>query len=87
MEVLLISKIILMIALVVLILVALRISAHSSTTMGLIGSSVLTLAIALALITYSKIYYIEFNFDIALALILFGFVGTIVFASVLGGDD
>jgi energy-converting hydrogenase B subunit B len=87
MEVLLISKIILMIALVVLILVALRISAHSSATMGLIGSSVLTLAIALALITYSKIYYIEFNFDIALALILFGFVGTIVFASVLGGDE
>ena len=87
MEVLLISKIILMISLVVLILVALRISAHNSATMGLIGSSVLTLAIALALVTYSKIYYIEFNFDIALALILFGFVGTIVFASVLGGDE
>ncbi|MDL2246039.1 hypothetical protein LJB96_00320 [Methanobrevibacter sp. OttesenSCG-928-K11] len=87
MEVLLISKIILMIALVVLILTALRISAHNSTAMGLIGSSVLTLAIALALVTFSKIYYIEFNFDIALALILFGFVGTIVFASVLGGDE
>lgn len=87
MEIIFFSKIILIIALVILMLVALRVSAHSSATMGLIGASVLTLAAVLALVIFDKMHYIEFNFDIALALMLFGFVGTVVFAHVLGGDE
>ncbi|MCC7552958.1 MAG: hypothetical protein KO202_00500 [Methanobacteriaceae archaeon] len=87
MELIYFSKIILIIALVILMLVALRVSAHSSVTMGLIGASVLTLGAALALVIFDKMQYIEFNFDIALALMLFGFIGTVVFAYVVGGDD
>ncbi|WP_409200399.1 monovalent cation/H+ antiporter complex subunit F [Methanobrevibacter sp. DSM 116169] len=87
MELIFFSQIILIIALIVLMLVVLRISAYSSTAMGLIGASVLTMIVALALVIFDKLHYIKFNFDIALALMLFGFVGTIVFSYVLGGYE
>jgi len=87
MEIIVFSEILLIIALVFLMLVALRVSAHSYATMGLIGASVLTMIAVLALVIFDKLNYIIFNFDIALALMLFGFVGTIVFAYVLGGYE
>ncbi|WP_458406104.1 monovalent cation/H+ antiporter complex subunit F [Methanobrevibacter sp.] len=87
MDILLISKIILVIALVIMMLVALRASAYKSTSMGLLGSSVIVNAFALALLIIGELYNLQFYRDISLALIFFGFVGTIAFAVVLGGDD
>ena len=87
MEVLLISKYIVVIALIIMMLAALRASAYKSTSMGLLGSSVVVVAFAVALLLVGDLYNLEFYRDISLALILFGFVGTVAFAVVLGGDD
>jgi energy-converting hydrogenase B subunit B len=87
MDILLISKFIVVIALVIMMLAALRASAYKSTSMGLLGSSVVVNAFAVALLVVGGLYNLQFYRDISLALIFFGFVGTVAFAVVLGGDD
>ena len=87
MDILIISKYIVVIALMIMMLAALRASAYKSTSMGLLGSSVVVNAFAVALLLAGDLYNLEFFRDISLALIFFGFVGTIAFAVVLGGDD
>lgn len=87
MEVLLIAKYIVVIALIIMMLAALRASAYKSTSMGLLGSSVVVVAFAMVLLIGGSIYNLGFYRDISLALIFFGFVGTVAFAVVLGGDD
>jgi energy-converting hydrogenase B subunit B len=87
MDILLISKFIVVIALVIMMLAALRASAYKSTSMGLLGSSVVVNAFAVVLLVVGGLYNLQFYRDISLALIFFGFVGTVAFAVVLGGDD
>ena len=87
MDILFISKYIVVIALIIMMLAALRASAYKSSTMGLLGSSVVTVAFAVALLIVGDLYNLGFYRDISLALIFFGFVGTVAFAVVLGGDD
>ena len=87
MDILLISKIILVIALVIMMLASLRASAYKSTSMGLLGSSVIVNAFAVALLIVGELYNLQFYRDISLALIFFGFVGTIAFAVTVGGED
>ena len=87
MDILFISKYIVLIALIIMMLAALRASAYKSTSMGLLGSSVVVVAFAMALLIGGDLYQIEFYRDISLALIFFGFVGTVAFAAVLGGED
>jgi energy-converting hydrogenase B subunit B len=87
MEILFIAKYLVVIALIIMMFAALRASAYKSTSMGLLGSSVVVVAFAMALLVGGNIYNLEFYGDISLALIFFGFVGTVAFAVVLGGDD
>ncbi len=87
MDILFISKYIVVIALMIMMLAALRASAYKSTSMGLLGSSVVVVAFAVALLIVGGLYNLEFYKDISLALIFFGFVGTVAFAAVLGGED
>ena len=87
MDILFISKFIVVIALIIMMLAALRASAYKSTSMGLLGSSVVVVAFAMALLIGGDIYDLGFYKDISLALIFFGFVGTVAFAAVLGGND
>ncbi len=68
-------------------LAALRASAYKSTSMGLLGSSVVVTSFAVALLIVGGAYGIQFYRDISLALIFFGFVGTVAFAVTLGGED
>ena len=87
MDILFISKYLLVIALIILMLAALRASAYKSTSMGLLGSSIVINAFAVVLLIGGEIYNLAFFKDISLALIFFGFIGTVAFAIVLGGDD
>ena len=87
MDILFISKYIVVIALMIMMLAALRASAYKSTSMGLLGSSIVVNAFAVALLIVGGLYNLEFFIDISLALIFFGFVGTVVFSVVLGGGD
>ena len=87
MDILIISEYILVIALVIMMLASLRASAYRSTSMGLLGSSVIVNAFAVALVIVGSLYNLEFYRDISLALIFFGFVGTIAFAVTVGGED
>ncbi len=87
MDILFISKYILIIALIIMMLASLRASAYKSTSMGLLGSSIIVNAFAVALIIGGKLYNLQFYGDISLALIFFGFVGTIAFAVTVGGED
>ena len=87
MDILFVSKYIVVIALMIMMLAALRASAYKSTSMGLLGSSAVVNAFAVALLIVGDLYNLAFFRDISLALIFFGFVGTIAFAVVLGGDD
>ena len=87
MDILFISEIFVVIALIIMMLAALRASAYKSTSMGLLGSSIVVNAFAVALLIVGGLYNLEFFKDISLALIFFGFVGTVAFAVVLGGDD
>ena len=87
MDILFISKYIVVIALIIVMLDALRASAYKSTSMGLLGSSIVVNAFAVALLIVGGLYNLEFYRDISLALIFFGFVGTVAFAVVLGGDE
>ena len=87
MDILFVSKYIVVIALMIMMLAALRASAYKSTSMGLLGSSVVVNAFAVVLLLVGDLYNLGFFRDISLALIFFGFVGTIAFAVVLGGED
>ena len=87
MDILFISKYFLVIALIIMVLATLRASAYKSTSMGLLGSSVIVNIIALVLLIGGDLYNLQFYRDISLALIFFGFVGTIAFAVTIGGDD
>ena len=87
MDILFISKYIVLIALVIMMLAALSASAYKFTSMGLLGSSVVVTAFAVGLLVVGGQYNIQFYRDISLALIFFGFVGTIAFAVTLGGED
>ncbi|MBR2558093.1 MAG: hypothetical protein IKE95_06995 [Methanobrevibacter sp.] len=86
MDILFISKWIVVIALMIMMIAALRASAYKSTSMGLLGSSVVVVAFAMALLIVGGLFNLEFYRDISLALIFFGFVGTVAFA-VIGGDN
>ena len=87
MDILFISEIFVVIALAIVMLAALRASAYKSTSIGILGSSVVVNAFAVALLIVGGLYNLEFFRDISLALIFFGFVGTVAFSIVLGGDD
>ena len=87
MEVLLIAKYLVVIALIIIMFAALRASAYKSTSMGLLGSSAVVVAFAMALLVGGDLCNLGFYRDISLALIFFGFVGTVAFAAVLGGDE
>ena len=87
MDILFISKYIVLIALIIMMLASLRASAYKSTSMALLGSSAVVNAFAVALLIIGGLYNIQFYRDISLALIFFGFVGTVAFAAVLGGED
>lgn len=83
MDIVLISEYVLMVALVIMGFVALRLMAHKSVAMGILGTSVLSLILSLLLVIIGGIYGISFFKDIALASILLGVVGDIGFAMVL----
>ena len=87
MDILFISKFIVVIALIIMMLAALRASAYKFTSMGLLGSSAVVVAFAMTLLIGGDLYNLGFYKDISLALIFFGFVGTVAFAAVLGGDE
>jgi energy-converting hydrogenase B subunit B len=87
MDILFISKYILVIALVIMMLASLRASAYKSTSMGLLGSSIIVNAFAVVLLIGGELYNLAFFRDISLALIFFGFVGTVAFAVTVGGED
>ena len=87
MDILFISKYMVVIELIIVMFAALRASAYKSTSMGLLGSSVIINAFAVVLLLGGDIYDLGFFRDISLALIFFGFVGTIAFAVVVGGED
>ena len=87
MDILFISEMFVVAALIIMMLAALRASAYKSTSMGLLGSSVVVTAFAVVLLIAGDLYNLGFFRDISLALIFFGFVGTIAFAVVLGGDE
>ena len=87
MDILLISEYILIIALVIMLIAAVRAGAYKSNSMGLLGTSVATVVFAMILLIIGVLLNLEFYRDISLALIFFGFVGTVAFASVLGGSD
>ena len=83
MEILLISECFLIIALVVFLFASMRIISYKTVSMGLIGTSSLTLALTLILVTIGVMKDIGFFKDIALALLLLGIVGTIAYAAIL----
>ena len=87
MDILFISKYFVVIASMIMMLAALRASAYKSTTMGLLSSSVVVVAFALSLLGVGDMYGISFFKDISLALVFFGFIGTVAFAVTQGGDD
>ena len=70
MDILFISKYILVIAIIIMMLATLRASAYKSTSMGLLGSSVIVNAFALVLLVGGELYNLQFYRDISLALIL-----------------
>ncbi|OWT33141.1 hypothetical protein BGI41_04005 [Methanobrevibacter sp. 87.7] len=82
MEILLISEYILIIALLFMMLVALRVSAKKSILSTLIGTSAVTLTMGVLLILIGEVFSIGFCRDIALAIIFLGVVGTIGYAIV-----
>lgn len=86
MDLLLISKIFLLIAFCIFTLAALRLATHKSTTMGIVGVDAITVSVSVILVGLGGIYGIGFFRDIALALVLLGIVGTIAFATVNRGD-
>ncbi|MDO5848068.1 MAG: hypothetical protein Q4P18_00885 [Methanobrevibacter sp.] len=87
MDILFISKYVVVIALIIMMFAALRVGAYRTSSMALLGSSVAVVAFAIALLFVGDMYAIEFYKDISMALIFFGFVGTVAFAMTMGGDN
>ena len=87
MDILLFSKVILILALILFSIAALRAGAYKSTAMGLLSSSAIVVTFAMALLIVGDIFSITYTGDIALTLILFGFVGTIAFSIIMEGDE
>lgn len=87
MDILVISKYFVVIASIIMMFAALRGGAYKSTSMGLLGSSVVVVAFALYLLVIGDLHGITFFKDISMALILFGFIGTVAFAVTQGGKD
>jgi energy-converting hydrogenase B subunit B len=83
MSILLISQYILVVALIVFLIAAIRITTRSTIAMGLIGSATFSLGLAVLLLVVGEIYTIQFTKDIALALLILGVVGTIAFSIAL----
>ena len=83
MSILLISKYILIVAVVIFMFAAVKIVSHRTIAMGLIGCASFSLAISVLLLVVGDIYAIEFYLDIALALLLLGVVGTVAFSMAL----
>ncbi|KZX14150.1 monovalent cation/H+ antiporter complex subunit F [Methanobrevibacter curvatus] len=83
MEIFLFSQYVFIIALIIFLFAAVRMTTQGTIAMGLIGCATFSLSMSLFLLTYGNIYSIEFYKDIALALILLGVVGTIAFAIAL----
>jgi energy-converting hydrogenase B subunit B len=83
MDILLISQYILIVALVIFLIAAVRITTHKTIAMGLIGSATFSLGIAVLLLAYGTIWPIKFCTDIAMALLVLGIVDTIAFSVVL----
>jgi energy-converting hydrogenase B subunit B len=85
-ELYLISQYVLIIAIVIFILAAIRMATHKTIAMGLIASAVFSFSIALLLLIVGEMHNISFFRDISIALILLGFVGTIAFAMAIRRD-
>jgi energy-converting hydrogenase B subunit B len=85
MNILLISEYILLAALAIFAVACMRIATRKTIGMGLVGTSALSISVAVILILVQNIYQISFCKDIATALVLLGPVGTIAFARVLRG--
>ncbi len=85
MSILLISEYILLTALAIFAFACMRIATRKTIGMGLVGTSALSISVAVILIIVQNIYQIGFCKDIATALVLLGPVGTIAFARVLRG--
>ncbi|WP_295722406.1 hypothetical protein [uncultured Methanobrevibacter sp.] len=83
MNILIISQYILVLALLFMMIVALRLAAREGISNALIGCSVINLVLAMLLIVMGNIFSIEFCKDIAFPLIFIGVVGTIAYAIVL----
>ena len=86
MDILINTNYFLIIAIIIMMIVALWASAYKTTSLGLLGSSVVVVAFSVALLVFGEMYNLTFYRDISLALIFFGFVGTVAFSVVLGGD-
>ncbi|MDO5861181.1 hypothetical protein, partial [Methanobrevibacter sp.] len=65
MDILFISKFIVVIALIIMMLATLRIGAYKSTSMGLLGSSLIVNAFAVVLLIGGEIYNLGFFKDIS----------------------
>jgi energy-converting hydrogenase B subunit B len=87
MSILLISEYILLGALAIFAIACMRIVTRNTIGMALVGTSALSISVAVILILVQNIYQIGFCKDIATALVLLGPVGTIAFARVLRGVD
>ncbi len=87
MSTLLISEYIFLGALAIFAIACMRIVTRKTIGMALVGTSALSIAVAVILILVQNIYQIGFCKDIATALVLLGPVGTIAFARVLRGWD
>jgi energy-converting hydrogenase B subunit B len=85
MSILLISEYILLVALAIFAVACIRIATRKTIGMGLVGTTALSIAVAVILIIVQNIYQIAYCRDIATALVLLGPVGTIAFARVLRG--
>lgn len=84
MSLLLISEYILIAALLIMMLVALRLTARRSISDTLIGCSALALCTGVVLVIVGDVFSISFCKDISLAIIFLGVVGTVGYAIVAG---
>ncbi|MDR0911370.1 MAG: hypothetical protein LBM96_02055 [Methanobrevibacter sp.] len=83
MEIFLISEYILIIALIIFIIAAIRMATQSTIAMGLIGCATFSLGASILLLILGDIYSLEFYKDIVMALLILGVVGTIAFSLAL----
>ena len=85
MDILTISEYILMGALAIYAIAAIRISTRKTISMGIVGLLGLSIAVATLLVLIGQVYGIIFCETIALALIILGPIGTIAFSKVIRG--